>query len=74
MKRDTALIAIIAVALLVVAFQTFELVGLTNNVKTTGLATAQAPPSSQSEYDQMMQQMHPDQVKQPAGTRQIGGC
>lgn len=82
MKRDTALVLVIAAALLVVAFQTTQLIGLTNTVKTTGLATSQASQasqasqgSSQSEYDQMMQEMHPDQVQKssaPAG--QIGGC
>lgn len=80
MKRDTALIAIIAVTLLVVAFQTIELIGLTDSIKTTaikttGLATARASQNTQSEYDLMMRQMHPDQVKQPAAAGQpIGGC
>ena len=79
MKRDTALVLVIAAALLVVAFQTTQLIGLTNTVKTTGLATSQVSQasqgSSQSEYNQMMQEMHPDQVQKssaPAG--QIGGC
>ena len=71
MERDTALVLIIAVALLVVAFQTFQLVGLTNTVKTTGLATAPKATgsSSQSEYDKMMQEMHPDQP-----VKQINSC
>ncbi len=76
MKRDTALVLVIAAALLVIAFQTTQLIGMTNTVKTTGLATAQASQgSSQSEYNQMLQEMHPDQVqKSSAPTGQIGGC
>ncbi len=76
MERDTALMVVIGIALLVVAFQTVQLVGLTNNIKTTGLATAQPLQTGSSDpaYDQMMQEMHPDQVAQGAGSQSIGGC
>ena len=70
MEKNTIIIVILAVLLLITAVETAELFSIKS--KITGSSVKEANDNSET-YEEMMARMHPDQARQNSPTM-VGGC